>query len=100
MAAKIATVPAAEAPVAAPITAQHRVSAYAKGVSVDAVVAQLRQGLAEAHHALCTLANTSPADDSNVSALRSLHRRLLMFAGEVDLFAPTPARVHTVYGTE
>jgi hypothetical protein len=86
-----------EIPVVAPITSAHRLSAYAKGVSVDAVVAQLRQGLAEAHHALCTLADTSPADDSNVSVLRSLHRRLLTFAGEVDLFAPPPARTHTVH---
>jgi hypothetical protein len=95
--AKIVTAPAAEAPVAAPITALHRISAYARGVSVDAVIAQLRQGLAEAHHALVTLADTTPADDSNLSALRSIHRRLLQFAGEVDLFAPAPTPQHTVF---
>jgi hypothetical protein len=96
---KIAPAPSPVAPpAAAPISSAHRLAAYGRGVSADAVVAQLRQGLAEAHHALCTLADCTPADDPNRMALRSIHKRLLQFSGEVDLFAPAPARQHTVYG--
>jgi hypothetical protein len=84
-------------PVAAPITEAHRSAAYGRGVSIDAVVAALRQSLTEAHHALGTLVDTAPPDDANVAALRSIHRRLLQFSGAIGLFAPTAARNHTVY---
>jgi hypothetical protein len=85
------------APVAAPITEAHRTAAYSKGVSIDAVVAALRQSLTEAHHSLTALVDTAPADDANVAALRSIHRRLLQFSGAIGLFAPTAARNHTTY---
>jgi hypothetical protein len=84
-------------PVAAPITSAHRTAAYGRGVSIDAVVAALRQSLGEARHALATLVDTAPPDDANLLALRSIHRRLLAFAGAVDLFSPTAARNHTTY---
>jgi hypothetical protein len=87
-----------EAPaVAAPITSAHRMAAYGRGVSIDAVVARLQQSLGEARHALDTLVDTTPPDDANLAALHSIHRRLLAFSGAVGLFAPTAARNHTVY---
>jgi outer membrane protein TolC len=85
---KIAATSESEAPAPArPITAGHRVSAAARGFSVDATVAALRQSLTEAHHALSAIIGAAPGEDENLSALRSLDRRLLMFAGEVDLLA-------------
>jgi hypothetical protein len=58
----------------------------------------LRQSLAEGAHALSAIVASAPADDENMSALVSLHKRLLAFKGTVDLLAPPPARSHTVYG--
>jgi hypothetical protein len=95
--AKIVPTPVEAPPVATPITEAHRSAAYGRGVSIDAVVAALRQSLTEAHHSLSAIIGAAPDDDENLSALRSLRRRLQMFAGEVDLFAPTAARNHTVY---
>jgi len=89
--------PITEAPAAAPITAQHRAAASAQGFSIDGVVAQLRQGLAEARHALEAVIGAAPEGDGNVAALKSLHRKLLAFGGTIDLLAPTPARKHVLY---
>jgi hypothetical protein len=94
---RIIPAPVEAPPVATPITEAHRISASARGISIDAVVAALRQSLTEAHHSLTALVDTAPPDDANVAALRSIHRRLLQFSGAIGLFAPTAARNHTVY---
>jgi hypothetical protein len=86
-----------QAPVAAPITSEHRASASARGISIDGVIAQLRQSLAEGSHALGAIVASAPADDANLSALKSLHQRLLQCIGSVDLLAPAPARNHTLF---
>jgi hypothetical protein len=94
---KIVTTREIEAPVAAPITSAHRSEAFARGVSIDATVAALRHSLAEGAHALGAIVASAPAEDSNLPALRSLHQRLHLFAGEIALFAPEPTRVHTIF---
>jgi hypothetical protein len=95
--AKTVTAPAAEAPAAVPVTAAHRVSAYARGVSIDATVAALRQSVAEGAHALAAIVASAPADDGNLMALRSLHRQLLQFIGSIALLAPEPEPTRTFF---
>lgn len=96
--AKIVTTREAEAPsVAAPITSEHRAAASSRGFSIDATIAALRQSLAEGAHALGAIVASAPAEDSNLPALKPLHRRLHMFAGEIALFAPATVRQHTVH---
>lgn len=99
MATKLAPAPAPVAPPApVPLSAEHRASASARGFNIDGVVGQLRQGLSEAHHALYAIIGAAPDGDPNLAALQSLRRRLLTFAGEIDLFSPAPVRSHTIYG--
>jgi type IV secretory pathway VirB2 component (pilin) len=97
MAKAIAASAAEEAPVAAPITAEHRASAAARGVSIDGVVAALRQSLGEGVHAISAIIGAAPEGDGNLMALKSLHRQLLHAVGAVDVFAPSPGRTHTLF---
>ena len=85
------------AEVAAPITSGHRASASARGFSIDATIAALRQSQGEAAHALAAVAASAPDKDSNLTALQSLHRHVLQCIGSVDLLAPEPGRTHTLF---
>jgi hypothetical protein len=80
---KIALAPLPPSPAPAPITEAHRASAAEHGFSLDGVVGALRLSLNEAKHSLSAIIGSAPDDDGNKAALQSLHRRLLIFAGEL-----------------
>jgi hypothetical protein len=81
---KIVTTREAEAPaVIVPISGQHRSAASARGFSIDATVAALRQSLGEARFALEAVIGAAPEGDGNVAALKSLHRKLLASVGRI-----------------
>jgi hypothetical protein len=64
-------------------------SAHAKGADIAGLLAQLHQQLAETRQIVSTLIWLSPPDDEGLRSLKTLMRKLCLFMGEVDLFAPT-----------
>jgi hypothetical protein len=61
---------------------------HAAGMDVAGMLAALRLQLLEARQVLSTIIWLSPPGDENQLALKSLMKRLCLFMGEVDVFAP------------
>jgi hypothetical protein len=61
---------------------------HAAGTDVAGMLATLRLQLLEARQVLSTIIWLSPPGDDRLRPLKSLMKRLCLFMGEIDVFAP------------
>jgi hypothetical protein len=61
---------------------------HAMGADVAGLLEQLKLQLSEIRQILSTLIWLSPPGDEGLRSLKTLMRKLCLFMGEVDLFAP------------
>jgi hypothetical protein len=67
------------------LTDAHRAAAQARGANLDALFDLLRGSLVEASHLTKEILASAPKDDPNLGTLKA---KLLLFKGELSLFAP------------
>lgn len=88
-----APVAAVQAVMPAPVaigapSAEARAAGHAMGADLAGLLEQLKLQLVKSRQLLSTIIWLSPPDDDRLRSLRSLMKRLCLFMGEVDMFAP------------